>query len=399
MTDAVSASMDLSDGETAYKTCHAAVPKAEMVPVGAMPNQLGNVRDLKRSRFDEVENYKNVGHVGSGGYGNCLLLQKRSNQTLRVCKVQKRRTEEPSEPLEIEILRDILHDHPRIVRLHEAIMHTHTMQLYFDYYPGGDLFQLNARYVEYWEPVPESFIWHCFLQLSEALAFIHHGYDRRQVSGPPSASEWQPIIHGDVKPENVFLGPPTEDSHGYPSLVLGDFGLATINEHPVPGTWKWQPPELPMTSKKADVWALGAIIHFLAHDGRPPLRHRPEWMPHRDFYRWPGARQPISFLGAYSTELHNLVIHGVLEFDPDFRYSSLQVLYNVIHEVEMGVASDMRWEPVIGPDYKPKTFDENGVTERSDASPVDGFQESDKMDLCEVEPTVFEDPMEEIASV
>ena len=177
-----------------------------------------------------------VDHVGSGGYGNCLLLQKRSNQTLRVCKVQKRRTEEPSEPLEIEILRDILHDHPRIVRLHEAIMHTHTMQLYFDYYPGGDLFQLNARYVEYWEPVPESFIWHCFLQLSYPLAYIHHGYDRRQVSGPPPASEWQPIVHGDVKPENLFLGPSTEDSHGYPSLVLRDFGLATINEHPVPGT-------------------------------------------------------------------------------------------------------------------------------------------------------------------
>ena len=395
----MSASMDLSNDETAYTTCPAPVPKADKVPnpFGTKLPQLVSVRDLKRSRFDEVENYKEVAHIGSGGYGNCLLLQKRSNQTLRVCKVQKR-TKELAEPLEIEILRDILHDHPRIVRLHEAITHTHTMQLYFDYYPGGDLFQLNARYVEEWEPVPESFIWHCFLQLSEALAYIHHGYDRRQNSGPPHASEWQPIIHGDVKPENVFLGPPTEDSHGYPSLVLGDFGLATIDEFPVPGTWKWQPPELPMTSKKADVWALGAIIHSLAHDGRPPLRHRPQWMPHRDFFRWPDARQPMSFLGAYSTELHTLVVHGALEFDPEFRYTSLQVLHNVIYEVEMGVASDMRWEPVIGPDYKPKTFDENGVTERSDASAVDDdFEEVEDMDLCEVEPMVFGESMEQVS--
>ena len=391
--------MDISSGETAYTTCPAPCPapvtKADKVPIGAMLPQLVSVKDLRRSRFDEVENYKHVGHIGSGGYGNCSLLQKRSNQTLRVCKVQKR-IKDVSEPLEIEILRDILHDHPRIVRLHEAITHTHTMQLYFDYYPGGDLFQLNARYVEEWEPVPESFIWHCFLQLSEALAYIHHGYDRRQLSGPPPASDWQPIIHGDVKPENVFLGPPTEDSHGYPSLVLGDFGLATIDEQRVPGTWKWQPPELPMTSTKADVWALGAIIHSLAHDGRPPLRRRPKWMPHSDFFRWPEARQPISMLGAYSTELHLLVIHGALNFDPEFRYSSLQLLFNVIDEVEMGVASDMRWEPVIGPDHKLKTYDENGVTERSDASPVNDFRESELMDLCEVEPIVFDKNMEQV---
>ena len=92
--------------------------------MGAMLLQLINVKDLKRSRFDEVENYKKVGHVGSGGYGNCLLLQNRSNQALRVCKVQKR-IKQVSEPLEIEILRDILPDHTRIVLLHEAITHAH----------------------------------------------------------------------------------------------------------------------------------------------------------------------------------------------------------------------------------------------------------------------------------
>lgn len=352
-----------------------------------------NVRDLKRSRFDEVENYKQVGHVGSGGFGNCLLLQNRSSMALRVCKVQKR-VKGTSEPLEIEVLRDILHDHPRIVRLHEAITHTHTMQLYFDYYPGGDLFGVMARYVQEWLAVPESFIWHCFLQLTEALAFIHHGYDRRQRCGPPTASEWQPIIHGDIKPENIFLGPPTADSHGYPSIVLGDFGLATIEEYPIAGTWKWQPPELPMTSKKADVWALGAVIHALAHDGRAPLLPRPEGMDPLNFYRWPAARQPMSLLGAYTTELHNIVIHATLQLDPRARYSSLEVLHCVIVEVEMGVASDMCRDPLIGPDYSPKTYDENGVTENSDASPEDSFQEVDTMDFCEVEPMVYVDPVE-----
>ena len=370
---------------------------------GVKLNRIRRVRDLKRSRFDELDSYKQVGHVGSGGYGNCLLLQKRSSMSLRVCKIQKR-SKSIAEPLEVELLRDILDDHPRIVRLHEAIMQPNTLQLYFDYYPGGDLFGLMIRYFDVWENIPEPFIWHCFLQLSEALAYIHHGYDRRQLCA--SHPNWQQVIHGDLKPENIFLGPPTPDSHGYPSLVLGDFGLATIDEVCAPGTWKWQPPELPMTSKQADVWALGAIIHALAHDGRAPLRPRPEGMSSQDFYRWPGAREPTSLLGLYSEELHNLVIYGALEFNPYARYTSLELLHCVVDEVELGVASDMMWEQLHGQEgsgYSAKTYDDNGVTERTIVSP-DGtwkaidfmkFQEPAPMACCDAmqfDQTEFQEP-------
>ena len=372
--------------------CHSPVDKTSS---GVKLCETDNVRNYKRSMFDEVENYKQVDHVGSGGYGNCLLLQNRSSMTLRVCKIQKR-SKSISEPLEIEILRDILDDHPRIIRLHDAIMHTNTMQLYFDYYPGGDLFKLMARYVEEWQDVPESFIWHCFLQISEGLAYIHHGYDRRQLWGPPPASEWQPIIHGDIKPENIFLGPPTPDSHGYPSLVLGDFGLVSIDERSVSGTWKWQPPELPVTSKKADVWALGAVIHALAHDGRPPLLPRPNYMALGEFYRWPGARAPTPLLGLYSTELHDLVIHGALEFDPHARYSSVEVLQCVVDEIAFGVASDMGWEPLLGSTSSEKTYDENGVTENTTVSSDESFRGVDSMSCQELDPMPCYDPMEDV---
>ncbi len=388
MTNPDSMSMDISCDETEYKTCPTSVSMADNIHTGVEFYESDNVRNYKRSRFDEVESYKEVGHVGSGGFGNCLLLQKRSNMTLRVCKVQKR-PKSVWEPLEIELLRDILHDHPRIVRLHEAILHTQKVQLYFDYYPGGDLYGVIFRYFKEWVCMPESFIWHCFLQLSEALAYIHYGYDRRRLCGLPPPCEWQTIIHGDIKPENIFLGPPTPDSHGYPSLVLGDFGLATIDERPVAGTFKWQPPEIPMTSTKADVWALGAVIHALAHEGRPPLGPCPQGIAHPDFYRWPAARMPTSLLGEYSTELHNLVIHGTLQFDPRARFSSLEVLYSVIDEVELGVASDIVWEPLIGPDCPPKTYDENGVTEGTTVDSEDNFQSLD-----ELEPMVYQDPME-----
>ena len=380
MTNQFSTPMVFSSDDMAYTTAPALPTVQDKVPAGF--NGCRDVRDFRRSRFDEVESYKEVGHVGSGGFGNCLLLQKKSNMTLRVCKIQ-RRSKRVSQSIEVGILRDILYDHPRIIRLHEAIMHANTMQLYFDYYPGGDLYGVMAHYFDICEPVPESFLWHCLLQISEGLAFIHHGYDRRQLCGPPPSSEWQPIIHGDIKPENIFLGPPTPDSHGYPSLVLGDFGLATIHEVPVAGTWMWQPPELPITSGKADVWALGAIIHSMAHDGDGPLRQCPPWMAPNNFFRWPEARAPMPLPGHFSAELHNLVIHGTLAINPMARYSSLQVLQCAIDEIQLGVASDMTWEPLIDPGFSGKTYDENGVTENTTASSDDDFHEVEPMVYCE----------------
>ena len=375
----------------AQNVSHSSVEKTSS---GVKLREYDDVRQLKRSRFDEVESYKQVGHVGSGGYGNCLLLQNKSNMTLRVCKIQKR-SKSISGPLEIEVLRDILNDHPRIIRLHDVIMHSNTTQLYFDFYQGGDLHKLIAHYVQEWRNFPESFLWHCFLQISEGLAYIHHGYDRRQSYDPTSASDlWQPIIHGDIKPENIFLGPPTPDSHGYPSLVLGDFGLVSIDGHFVSGTWKYQPPELPSTSTKADVWALGAVIHALAHDGQPPLLPRPNHIAPGDWYRWPGARAPIPLEGMYSTELHDLVIHGTLECDPLVRYSSLEVLHCVIDEVELGVASDMVYEPLIGSEDSEKTYDENGVTENATETYDESLRGADSVSLRELDPMPCYDPMD-----
>ena len=390
MTSSLSTSMVFSSDDMAQTLFLSPVDETSS---GVKLCETADVKKYQRSRFDEVENYKQVGHVGSGGYGNCLLLQNRSNMTLRVCKIQKR-SKSISEPLEIEVLRDILNDHPRIIRLHDAIMHNNTMQLYFDFYPGGDLHKLMVHYVQEWENFPESFLWHCFLQISEGLAYIHHGYDRRLVYDPTSASEWQPIVHGDIKPENIFLGPPTPDSHGYPSLVLGDFGLVSIDEQFVSGTWKWQPPELPSTSKEADVWALGAVIHALAHDGQPPLLPRPHYMAPGDFYRLPGARSPIPLEGMYSTELHDLVIYGTLQFDPKARYASLEVLQCVVDEMELGVASHMEWEPLLGSKGSKKTYDDNGVTENATESSDGSLRGADSVSLQELDPMPYYDPMD-----
>ena len=75
-------------------------------------------------------------------------------------------------PREVHILRDILGRHDRIVRF----LHHHEspgrLNLFYEYYPGGDLQGFIERYYMMKQMIPEGFIWHVYLQCLEALAFL-----------------------------------------------------------------------------------------------------------------------------------------------------------------------------------------------------------------------------------
>ena len=134
---------------------------------------------MRRSPFGEKDGYKEIRQIGSGGYGNCFLLERKTDKALRVCKVQAREHSHKDGgyedvPIEVSILQDILPRHDRILHLHDFIVQTHTVQLYYDYHDGGDLEGLINRYADRWEEFPETFLWHAFLQLSEAVAFIQY---------------------------------------------------------------------------------------------------------------------------------------------------------------------------------------------------------------------------------
>lgn len=92
--------------------------------------------------------------------------------------------------------------------------------------------------------VPESFVWHAFVGLADALGFLATGrscvslalsLDTSQSSSSnkqntipaSSSSPWMPIIHRDIKPDNVFLR--SRDTPGSKKplyVLLCDFGLA-----------------------------------------------------------------------------------------------------------------------------------------------------------------------------
>lgn len=327
---------------------------------------------MKRSLFGEIESYRQVRHVGSGGFGNCFLLERKTDKALRVCKVQQRaycyKADDYEDfPLEACILQKILPRHDRILRLHEVIVQTHTLQLYYDFYAGGDLNQLIRSYRDQWQQVPEEFLWHAYQQISEALAFIHYGYDKRTLCPPPA--DFISIIHGDVKDKNIFLGPPDPFSSDplareYPSLVLGDFGLADLHPSRRCGTLLWQPPELPMLSKKSDVWGAGAVIHSLAHEGKPPILELPRPVSNATWAEWcedPQSRQPFPLVPMYSEELQGCV-YSALDVDPVRRLNSYQIYSTVTAVWNLQIAP---YQNTITPLLSPapfKEYDENGVT-------------------------------------
>ena len=61
-------------------------------------------------------------------------------------------------------------------------------------------------------PIPEEFVFHIYIQLSEAYHFLH-------IQDPP-------MVHLDLWEPNVMLNALEQDFAGFPNVVFIDFGLA-----------------------------------------------------------------------------------------------------------------------------------------------------------------------------
>ncbi|KAI4148966.1 MAG: hypothetical protein L6R39_002639 [Caloplaca ligustica] len=219
--------------------------------------------------------YKFIKTVGVGGQGHADLYQSTRDGTYRVCKTMRRAGY--GTPMEASILMDILDPHRRIIEMRSFICTNYYTHFWYEYCPNGDLQDLMDAYTARRAKIPESFIWHVYMQVADALAYIHTGYDRLLYDGGRPPSHFKPIVHRDVKPPNIFLRP--NGGSIYPDLVLADFGLATTEtrsgERFYLGTPVWQPPELPLHTPQSDIWSLGACIHAMA-TGSPPLKAAPK---------------------------------------------------------------------------------------------------------------------------
>ncbi|KAI1344719.1 kinase-like domain-containing protein [Xylariaceae sp. FL0016] len=136
--------------------------------------------------------------------------------------------------------------------------------------------------------IPESFIWHCFTGLADALGYLQTGKSHiAPALATHDTSNWTSLVHRDIKPDNVFIR--SRDSLGSTKpfyVLLSDFGLMAPEEKITDpqqmvsgfgqcGTPEFYAPELcfdPIPtlkqmnrqrrphSPRSDVWAVAAVM-------------------------------------------------------------------------------------------------------------------------------------------
>ncbi|XP_028402949.1 LOW QUALITY PROTEIN: serine/threonine-protein kinase Nek2-like [Dendronephthya gigantea] len=203
----------------------------------------------------KLDNYEVLETIGSGSYGTCRKVRRRSDNKILVWKELDYGTMSESEKQmlvsEVNLLRELRH--PNIVRYHDRIIDrtNTTIYLVMEYCQGGDLSQVISKCKKERRYLESDFIWKLFSQLVSALQECHKRDNGKH------------ILHRDLKPANVFL-----DSNQ--NVKLGDFGLARVLSHDTSmaktfvGTPYYMSPEQMNKSgynAKSDVWSLGCLLY------------------------------------------------------------------------------------------------------------------------------------------
>jgi MFS family permease len=184
----------------------------------------------------------------------------------------------PAFAAEVHALRQV--QHPRVLRLHEAVQAGHEVFLLLEYAPGGSLEERLARE----GPLPPAEAVRLTGEVLEGLAAVHEAG----------------LVHGDLKPANVLL---TSQGHA----KVADFGAArgadrtaalahTAPLGPAMGTLAAMAPEQVLgeaATSRSDVYAAGALLFRLLtgedyvdlrglheREARGRVLHEPPRLPH-----------------------------------------------------------------------------------------------------------------------
>ncbi|KAF1839631.1 kinase-like protein [Decorospora gaudefroyi] len=197
----------------------------------------------------------------------------------------------------------------------------------FEHYLLGDLQQWRQKLFVHKnrKPVPESFIWRCFLQINLRGCMTHR----------------------DIKPKNILVA---ENGTTYPSFKLHDFDCAmtweksTARQPARCGTFQWQPPEGPrigINTKAAELWALGAFIYFLA-TGQPPIEDSDAYAAAR--LRDNNNQHPDSAreYGRY---------HRYYDAHVPRRFTPINLSSDELHQQGLGLSTEEKRARGMGPEY------------------------------------------------
>lgn len=173
-----------------------------------------------------------------------------------------------------------------------------------------------------------------FIQLSEALAFVHDGG----------------IIHRDIKPDNIMLEPSGQAlGAGHTLVKLVDFGISKIvtddgysltSTGEIFGSPIYMSPEQCRGEKldqRSDIYSLGCAL-FECLSGVPPLvgRNATATMSLKQTETAPRLSQSVSLI-TFPRQLEDLVA-SILSREPEARPRSLHVVSRQLRDIRDGLA-------------------------------------------------------------
>src|SRR5579875_1728395 len=212
-----------------------------------------NVSHQRGREGQQFGNYRLLQLLGRGGYGEVYLGEHLYLQTQVAVKVLAASPEQwVRDLIRTEARTHARLDHPNIVRILDFGFEQDVPYLVMAYAPGGTLRTLHPRGT----PLPLRRITFYVYEIAKALQYAHD----------------QKVIHRDVKPENLLLGPGN-------TIQLSDFGLAVVahqthslSEQDALGTTMYMAPEQARGHARpaSDQYALGVLVYEWL-TGYPPF--------------------------------------------------------------------------------------------------------------------------------
>ena len=279
-----------------------------------------------------IDGYSDLREIGSGGFSRVYEAHQREFGRQVAVKVLNSRLVDEAGVAAFERecrSMGVLSMHPNIVTvLASAFTSDKRPCIVMDLFPGGDyMSSLRTR-----GPVPLADLLSLGVRMSGALATAHeHG-----------------VVHGDVKPQNIF-----KSNFGDPAL--GDFGIATLygpgaDQAPVGLSAHYAAPELiesgtATTGPASDQYALAATIFTLA-TGRRPFESDVKETPQQVILR--ALSEPVPRLpGRFPRALGDVLLRAMAR-DPNRRYPDLAALGSALAEVERALGYQVTRLPLGG---------------------------------------------------
>ena len=241
--------------------------------------------------------YVYVRNISPGMQGRLDLFKHKATGKLMTVKKIKTRKNNGLDCLadEASIMKDHVRSHPNIVQLQSIFLEPEpqaSCNIVMEYCSEGDLFEFTSRWFKDKRgQMLEIFLLHFIASMGEALGYLHLGlrfdpdHDGAGLPRGFQDATHQPVLHRDIKLENIFLRWSSSSKYGMPDIVLGDFGGSVLESKNwnTFGTSGYYPPEvlhhqalkaedpitwmyrskMPVMTKASDVYTFGACLCYM----------------------------------------------------------------------------------------------------------------------------------------